>query len=101
MQIQDKVVHAVLKLIACQRNGDSIDSSLVKKIVESFVSLGMDDADAKKSTLDLYKKYFETPFINATRTYYQAASESFISANSVPEYLIKVIALILGLKLVG
>lgn len=90
MKIQDKVVHAVLKLISRQRNGEAIDASLVKKIIESFVSLGMDDADAKKSTLELYKKYFELPFIEATKNYYHAASETFIGANSVPEYLIKV-----------
>jgi cullin 1 len=49
--INEKVVHAVLNLIQRQRNGDSINSSLIKNIVESFVSLGMDDVDAKKSTL--------------------------------------------------
>ena len=54
------------------------------------VSLGLDEQDSKKTTLDVYKKYFEAPFIAETNNFYKAASESFIGANTVPEYLIKV-----------
>ncbi|KAI8908568.1 Cullin, partial [Gorgonomyces haynaldii] len=87
--IHDKVINAALKLVSKQRNGEAIDTNLIKKAVESFVSLGLDESDSKRQTLDLYKTYFEAPFIAATESFYKSASESFISANTIPDYLIK------------
>ena len=54
------------------------------------VSLGLDDSDSKKSTLEVYKLYFEQPFLEATRKYYQAESKQFLSANTVVDYMEKV-----------
>ncbi|KAH8108737.1 Cullin-domain-containing protein [Phellopilus nigrolimitatus] len=39
----EKLAVAVLRLIEKQRNGENIDQTLVKKVVDSFVSLGLDD----------------------------------------------------------
>ncbi|KAJ7812562.1 Cullin family-domain-containing protein [Mycena olivaceomarginata] len=50
----------ILRLVA------SIDQALVKKVVDSFVSLG----------LDVYKEQFEVPFLTATETYYSAEAEA-------------------------
>jgi cullin 1 len=83
------VMNAVLKLVEKQRNGETIEQSQVKAVVTSFVSLGLDESDSTKSTLDVYKQYFERPFLNATDQYYSRESRQFIAENSVVEYMKK------------
>ena len=61
----------------------------MKKVVDSFVSLGLDIADPNKECLDVYKDHFETAFIHATEQYYKQESETFLAENSVPDYLKK------------
>jgi cullin 1 len=84
-----KLAGAILRLIEIQRNGDTIDQGLVKKVVDSFVSLGLDENDTNKACLDVYKESFETPFLDTTEKYYKQESEAFLAANSVSEYLKK------------
>ena len=83
------VMAAVLKLVEKQRNGETIEQSQVKAVVNSFVSLGLDDSDSNKSTLDVYKHFFEKPFLRATEEYYSRESHQFIADNSVVEYMKK------------
>ncbi|RKO91623.1 Cullin [Blyttiomyces helicus] len=87
--LDKKVMSALLKLIERQRNGETIDTGLIKSVVESFVSLGLDDNDSSKTTLDIYKKHFEDPFVAATEEYYKLESERFISENSITDYMKK------------
>lgn len=87
--VQEKVMDAVLKLVEKQRNGETIDHQQIKQIVDSFVLLGLDENDSSKSTLEVYRLYFERPFINSTRVYYQAESKRFVAENSVVEYMKK------------
>jgi cullin 1 len=84
-----KLSAATLRLITQQRNGETIDQGLVKKVVDSFVSLGLDNADPNKECLDVYKEQFETSFIHTTEDYYKKESETFLVENSVPDYLKK------------
>ncbi|KAJ7645450.1 Cullin [Mycena polygramma] len=84
-----KLASAILRLIELQRNGETIDQGLVKKVVDSLVSLGLDEGDPNKACLDVYKEHFETPFIDATEQYYKHESESFLAENSVSDYLKK------------
>lgn len=53
------------------------------------VELGIDEADCTKGTLDVYKLYFEQPFVLETRSYYQKESRQFLADNSVVEYMKK------------
>lgn len=87
--VHNKVMDAVLNLIEKQRNGETIEQSQIKSIVDSFVSLGLDENDSKKSTLDVYRQYFQKPFIDATRKYYENESRQFVAENSVVEYMKK------------
>ncbi|KAG7447722.1 Cullin-domain-containing protein [Guyanagaster necrorhizus] len=84
-----KLANAVFHLIERQRNGDMIDQGLVKKVVQSFVSLGLDNTDLSKECLEVYKEHFEAPFIQATKQYYKKASEAFLAENTVSDYLKK------------
>src|SRR4051794_40241487 len=97
--VERHVMTAVLKLIERQRNGETVETGLVKSVVESFgrfilynfctfvytivtfihifiylVALGLDDADSSKSTLDVYKDHFERPFVEASEVYYKKES---------------------------
>ncbi|KAL4073151.1 Cullin [Scleroderma yunnanense] len=80
---------AILRLIERQRNGEAIDQGLVKKVVDSFVSLGLDDTDINKASLDVYRDHLEIPFLEATEKYYEQESEAFLAENSVSDYLKK------------
>ncbi|KAJ7860832.1 Cullin repeat-like-containing domain protein [Mycena olivaceomarginata] len=53
--------------------------TLVKKVVDSFVSLGLDAADPNKECLEVYKEQFEAPFLTATEAYYSAEAEAFLN----------------------
>ncbi|KAF8917037.1 Cullin-domain-containing protein [Mucidula mucida] len=88
-QKDTKLASAILRLIEQQRDGQTIDQGLVKQVVDSFVSLGLDEMDPNKVCLDVYKQHFEGPFLDATEKYYKKESESFLAENSVPEYLKK------------
>ncbi|KAI1811543.1 Cullin-domain-containing protein [Poronia punctata] len=87
--VHDKVMDAVLKLVERQRNGETIEHNQIKQVVDSFVSLGLDDNDATKTTLDIYRTHFEKPFLAATRAFYQAESKQFVADNSVVDYMTK------------
>ncbi|KAK3353650.1 Cullin [Lasiosphaeria hispida] len=87
--VSEKVMNAVLMLVEKQRNGETIEYNQIKQVVESFVSLGLDDTDIAKTTLDVYRYSFERPFLDATRKFYQNESKQFVAENSVVEYMKK------------
>jgi cullin 1 len=74
--VHTKLVDVILQLIERERNGETIDQGLVKKAVDSFVSLGLDEDDINKVSLDVYKEHLETPFLNATEEYYMRESNA-------------------------
>ncbi|EIN12366.1 Cullin-domain-containing protein [Punctularia strigosozonata HHB-11173 SS5] len=84
-----KLAGAILRLIERQRNGETIDQGLIKKVVDSFVSLGLDETDINKVSFEVYNDHLETPFLEATEKYYKAESEAFLAENSVSDYLKK------------
>ena len=84
-----RVMNAVLEMIKKQRDGEAIEQSRIKSVVDSFVSLGLDESDSTKSTLDVYRYHFERPFLTATENYYTLESQQFTAENSVVEYMKK------------
>ena len=88
-KVNTNVMAAVLKMVEKQRNGETIEQSQIKSVVDSFVSLGLDETDSTKSTLDVYRFHFEKPFIEATTKYYENESNQFVAENSVVEYMKK------------
>ncbi|KAJ6508165.1 Cullin [Mycena sanguinolenta] len=51
-----KLASAILRLIELQRNGETIDQVLVKKVVDSLVSLGLDETDPNKTCIREHSK---------------------------------------------
>lgn len=89
VQSKHKLTSALLKLIEKQRNGETIESDLVKKVIDSFVSLGLDETDTNRQNLEVYREAFEKPFLAATEVYYTAESQAYIGENSITEYMKK------------
>lgn len=52
----DKSNECCLKLIEAERNGATIDQGLVKKVLDSFISLDLDDSNLNKTCLHIYEK---------------------------------------------
>ena len=77
--VSEKVMEAVLKLVEKQRNGETIEYQQIKQVVSSFVSLGLDEGDSTKTTLDVYRFHFETPFLRATEKFYRNESKQFVA----------------------
>lgn len=88
-KVSERVMASVLKLVEKQRLGETIEHSQIKQVVDSFVSLGLDDQDSTKTTLDVYRYHFERPFLEATKQFYTAESKQFVAENSVVEYMKK------------
>lgn len=89
MKVHEDVMAAVLRMVEKQRTGETIEQSQIKSIVDSFVSLGLDDQDPTKTTLDIYKFYFAKPFLEATETFYRNESSQFLTDNPVVEFMKK------------
>ena len=89
MKLKDKVMVAVLQMVEKQRHGETIEQGQIKSVVDSFVSLGLDESDSTKSTLDVYRFHFERPFLAATSEFYKQESKEFVAENSVVEYMKK------------
>ena len=89
VQHKGRLVQALLRQIEKQRNGEVIEASLVKNVVDSLVSLGLDEADTNRQNLDVYRHEFEKPFLEATEQYYLTESDAFVVQNSATDYMKK------------
>ena len=77
---------ALLGIIEAQRNGQVAEAGLLKTAVDSYVSLGMDDTEATRANIDVYRNEFQVPFLAETEAYYRAESNAFLEANSTTDY---------------
>ncbi|OBA24288.1 hypothetical protein METBIDRAFT_77114 [Metschnikowia bicuspidata var. bicuspidata NRRL YB-4993] len=79
----------IFELIERQRNNEIVDTNIISVAVKSMVFLGIDVNDLKKPNMVVYATCFETFFIEKTVEYYRQESETFLSHNSVVDYMIK------------
>ncbi|KAI9593415.1 Cullin [Syncephalis fuscata] len=87
VHVHRAVMDAVLALIERERNGETIETKLINIVKESFVALGLEEADPTQTDLKLYMTHFEQPFVETTKQYYHNESDRFISENPVTEYM--------------
>ncbi|XP_055348786.1 cullin-1-like isoform X2 [Paramacrobiotus metropolitanus] len=87
--LDKSIMRAILDLYAADRNGEVIESQLLHNVIHNFVELGV-TADDIGINLDVYKKLFEEPFLEATQAYYVWESATFLQTNSVCDYVMKV-----------
>lgn len=57
-------------MIEKEHHGGIIDQISIKKVIDSFMSLEIDDAVPHKQSSDLYKKEIERPIVDAVRNYF-------------------------------
>jgi len=80
-EMKSETTAAILGLINDEREGQLIDKSLIKSVVELYEEMGMD-------TLDCYNSDLEEPLLTNTREFYARKREDWIN-DSTPDYLIK------------
>lgn len=76
--VQKRTVEGLLFLIEKERNGDSVDRTLLKSLLRML------------SDLQIYQDAFEEKFLLATKQLYQAEGQKQMQEMDVPEYLMHV-----------
>lgn len=79
-----------MELIEKERNGEQIDISLVKTVIDCYVSLGLTKEKPNETSLLIYKNGFEEELLHQTEAYYSKESSQFLVSNSVVDYTKKV-----------
>lgn len=85
----ERIRTEIFELIERQRNNEIVDTNIISVAVKSMVYLGIDVNDLKKPNMVVYATCFESFFIEKTVDYYRKESETFLSQNSVVDYMIK------------
>jgi cullin 3 len=81
--IGERLRTVILANITNERNGELIDTLLLRGILGMYLELGVGGEN-------VYDKEFEAPFLAMTRDYYREESLQFISQNNCIEYIKKV-----------
>lgn len=76
--VQKRTVEGLLLLIEKERNGDSVDRTLLKSLLRML------------SDLQIYQDAFEDKFLTATKNLYQAEGQKKMQELEVPDYLLHV-----------
>lgn len=79
----------LMEQIHLQRNGSTDVIGNIHVAVQSFVSLGFEINDLKKTNLSVYINDFEKRFLTETHNFYDSESRTYIAENGVVNYVIK------------
>ncbi|XP_062108607.1 cullin-1-like isoform X2 [Humulus lupulus] len=82
LELNTKVRDAVISLIHQEREGEQIDRTLVKNVLDIFVEIWM-------GRMDLYENDFEAAMLKDSAAYYSQKASEWISKYSWPDYLLK------------
>jgi len=90
LPLHKRLTNAMLALIKAERDGENIETAIVSDTIQCYVRLGTNKENPKGSPLEVYKTYFETPFLEASDVYYTIEATTFLHENGVSEYMKKV-----------
>ena len=70
--LDTKVTYSVLELIKRERNGETINTTLISRVIDNYVHLGINEEEVHSTgpTLTVYRKHFESSFLGDTEQYY-------------------------------
>ncbi|KAM0029605.1 putative cullin protein, neddylation [Helianthus debilis subsp. tardiflorus] len=81
-KVKGKVRDAVISLIDQEREGEQIDQSLLKNVLDIFIEMG-------KGQMELYENDFESSMLKDTAAYYSRKASNWISEDSCLDYMLK------------
>jgi len=84
-----RISEETLALIRQDRNGESIQPSLVSDIVSSMVQMNIDHKGTSEEEPSVYVEYLEKPYLEELRSYYAQESADYIEADGLWSYLQK------------
>mmetsp|Transcript_20066 Transcript_20066/g.14783 ORF Transcript_20066/g.14783 Transcript_20066/m.14783 type:complete len:132 (+) Transcript_20066:317-712(+) len=84
-QMSSQIIQAVLEMVTMEREGDPVDDSLLKDVVEIFLFLSSGDA-MLQDALNC-RKLLEDRLLEATREFYQRRCQSLLEKESLSGYL--------------
>ncbi|CAF3872290.1 unnamed protein product [Rotaria sordida] len=95
---QSQVTLACLQLIDVERQSEIINTQLIRTVVQSYIELALcenpllpnNSDQITSSRLQIYKDYFEVPFLQHTKQFYRQKATDFLRHNSISEYFKKV-----------
>eukprot|EP00124_Ichthyophonus_hoferi_P003179 Ihof_evm7s261 gene=Ihof_evmTU7s261 len=76
--IEQKTVNGLLELIESERRGNKVDRTLIKSLLRMM------------SSLQIYNKVFEGPFLSATEVFYTNLGQEKMLHTNIHEYLVYV-----------
>lgn len=88
--LKARLSNAILALIDKERNNEQIDTSLVKGVIDAYVSLGFNKDKPDEHTFEVYQRDFSDAFFTSTEAFYANECNTFISQNTVSDYMRKV-----------
>jgi len=80
--MRKKARDAVLRQVEAEREGERVDSALLRDVLSIFQEVGM-------GSLDMYSKDFEEALLRDTAGFYRRKAAAWIEEDSTPEYLAK------------
>lgn len=89
-----QITERTLQLIKKERTGEQVNSTLIAKVIDSYVELGRSVSVAelkpdKTKYLRIYETKFLQDYLKETARFYSVESSNFIDENPVTEYLKK------------
>ncbi|KAF5815344.1 putative cullin protein, neddylation [Helianthus annuus] len=81
-KVKGKVRDAVISLIDQEREGEQIDESLLKNVLDIFIEMG-------KGQMEFYENDFESSMLKDTAAYYSRKASNWISEDSCLDYMLK------------
>lgn len=77
------MVHSFMLQIDKEREGEQIDRSLLKNVLDIFVEIGLGE-------MEHYVQDFEVQMLEDTADYYRSKATIWIESDSCPDYMLKV-----------
>ncbi|KAJ1960780.1 ubiquitin ligase (cullin) of SCF [Dipsacomyces acuminosporus] len=90
MDVRSSLLGSVFSLLRRIRDGEVADINRVKSVVDSFVSLGLDDLGTTGKKMEVYITHFQNPFIKETTQYYEAESARLLQEGTIRDYMVKI-----------